>query len=56
MNINRPQNLLPKVWCGPKPCLNNFECLGHQELENIAVVGSAGFIEFVWRDGTDLTP
>ena len=19
MNINRPQNLLPKVWCGPKP-------------------------------------
>ena len=33
-----------------------YDCLGHQELENIAVVGSAGFIEFVWRDGTDLTP
>ena len=46
-----PMQLLP-FWT----TLFYYDCLGHQELENIAVVGSAGFIEFVWRDGTDLTP
>ena len=31
-----------------------YDCLGHQKLENIAHIGSGGFIEFVWRDGMGL--
>ena len=33
--------------------LFHFDCLGRQELENIAHDGRGGFIEFVWQDGWD---
>ena len=30
-----------------------YDCLGHQELENIAHDRRGVFIEFVWREGWD---
>ena len=36
--------------------LSYFDCLGHQELENIAHNGRGGLMEFEWVGRTDSTP